>query len=641
MRSTAQLRARRAGPRPVLCVIEDEHRDLAVADAVAAGRFTHAGIECELGTEPDWIGAELPDDEEWRIEWSKFYYGLDLAHAFRVSGERRHLDAWERLVGSWIEQVPVGWDVADVAGRRLQNWIYAWQGFAAADAFDGLSGDLEPALRASIAAQARWVRDHLHDRRNHRTLELYALLVVALALPEADPDAELRDFAVAELRRNLLADFRPDGVHCEASTHYHMIALRSFVGTLANARRFGVPLPDDFAAHVGRACDFALHCVRPDGGIPALSDADGGRYDAMLALAADVLDRDDLRYVATGGRAGTPPRERHASFPDGGYFVQRSGWGAGATPARDERYLIFDCGPLGDGGHGHYDLLGVEIAAGGKPLIVDPGRFTYAEGEPNLRHWFKGTAAHSTVCVDGRDQTPYRRGRPQGAVAEGRFHGRLTAPGLDVLAGEASSPAYAAVHARTIAFVADAYWIVLDRLRSGDRHHYDLRLHLGPQAWGRTGVTRTAEQTTVRAPGLALVHAAGPEVAIEPGWVAPEYGVRHRAPVVSASVAGVADADFATLVVPLRDDRPAPALSVTTDGAWTVVTVDAADARDAIHLAAVPAPLALGPVRATAGAAWIRRAPDGRCLAAATCEPGAWTAWDPDRGLRHSEGGFA
>ena len=48
------------------------------------------------------------------------------------------------------------------------------------------------------------------------------------------------------------------------------------------------------------------------------------------------------------------------SFPDAGYHVQRDG----------DRYLIFDCGPLGDGGHGHYDLLSFEMAAGGRPEIA-------------------------------------------------------------------------------------------------------------------------------------------------------------------------------------------------------------------------------------------------------------------------------
>src|SRR6185312_9501162 len=105
-----------------------------------------------------------------------------------------------------------------------------------------------------------------------------------------------------------------------------------------------------------------------------------------------------------------------------------------------------------------------EIAAGGRPLVVDPGRFTYAESRPNLRRWFKGTAAHNTVCVDGLDQTPYRRGKPRGPVAEGRFLGRKSSPGLDLLRGRAHSPRYEAIHTRTIVFVAAEYWLVEDRM---------------------------------------------------------------------------------------------------------------------------------------------------------------------------------
>ena len=70
-------------PRPVLCVTEHEHRSRAVADGVRAGRFTVAGETRVLGPDPDWLGARLPADEEWRIEWVKFAWGLDLAHAAR------------------------------------------------------------------------------------------------------------------------------------------------------------------------------------------------------------------------------------------------------------------------------------------------------------------------------------------------------------------------------------------------------------------------------------------------------------------------------------------------------------------------------------------------------------------------------
>jgi uncharacterized heparinase superfamily protein len=497
-------------PRRVLCVTAHEHRDRARAEAVAAGRFTFAGETRVLGTEPDWLGADLPADEEWRIEWVKFGYGLDLAAAGLGA-------AWERLVGSWIRTVPPDHDRSEVTARRILNWIYAWQEL---EPPPGLSG----ALLHSIGEQAAHVRANLTPERNHRTLELYALLIVALALPQLDAGGELLDFAVAELDRNLATDFRPDGVHREASTHYHMIALRSFVGARANARRFGVELPAAFDRRLSRACDFALHCRRPDGEIPMLSDSDGGDYAELLRLAGDVLDRDDLRECRAG----------QADFPAGGYFVQRAG----------DRFLIFDCGPLGDGGHGHYDLLAFEAFAGGRPLVVDPGRFTYSEQPPNLRRWFRGTAAHNTVCVDRLDQTPYTRGRPDGPMAEGRFLGRRATHGLDVLAGEAHSPCYDAVHRRRIALVRGRYWVVEDRLRGARPHRYDLRFHLGQEAEGRTAIT---DDGLVTAPGVAMTILGAEAVALEPGWIAPRYGHRVPAPVVSA-VAEEHEATFVTVL---------------------------------------------------------------------------------------------
>ena len=60
-----------------------------------------------LGLEPDWLDADLPEDEEWRIDWVKFYYGLDLADAYRATGDAALPRAWERLVASFIDpQVP-------------------------------------------------------------------------------------------------------------------------------------------------------------------------------------------------------------------------------------------------------------------------------------------------------------------------------------------------------------------------------------------------------------------------------------------------------------------------------------------------------------------------------------------------------
>lgn len=614
-------------PRRVICVIEHRHRDRGVADAACDGRFTLAGVTCELGPEPDWLGADLPSDEEWRIEWTKFYFGLDLAHAFRATGDRCYAVAWERLVGSYIRTVPIGVDSSDVAARRVQNWIYAWVAFGDA----GFTPAFHDELLAAVREHAEYIRDNLTAERNHRTLELYALIVVALALPTVDRDGALLRLGMREIHANLVADVRPDGVHREHSTDYHLIALRSFLGARANLQLFGHALPDDYDAHLSRACDFAMHCHRPDGIIPATSDSDNGDYADVLELGAQVLGRRDLQYVARRGGGGSAPTRRLMSFPDGGYWTQRSGWGTTEAYA-DERFLIFDCGPVGDGGHGHYDALSFEAMGKGHPLVVDPGRYTYEEATPNMRHWFKGTAAHNTVAVDGLDQIPYRRGKPRaGTQSTARLVERLSAPGLDILSGQVRSVAYEAVHDRQIVFVADSYWLILDSLTGDEPHRYDLRYHLAASAAGAVRVESTEHGWLVRAPGAALVVVGAIEPRIEPGWVAPSYGTKYPAPVVSVCVDGVPSTRFVTLVTPDRDTDVAPRVAHDWhDGGWTTV-VAVGDTRDTIEWHRDEAPVGIGDVRGSGRAAWSR-VRDEHVVAASVAGTQRWRAWSPTTG---------
>jgi len=549
--------------RGVFCIVENAYRDVSIADEVCQGIFTFAGQTLKLGTKPNWLTTVLPEDDEWRIEWYKFYYGLDLAHAFAVTGKTKYRQAWKQLVQSWIEQAPVGCDSSDIAARRIQNWIYAWTAFSREQEF---GADFENQIIERLAAEIRHLRRNLTAERNHRTLEIYALFIAALALPELDHD-DLLEFAVAELHRNLLTDVRPDGVHREQSTHYHVTALRSFLGARENASRFGLVFPAGYDERLERACEFLLHIQRPDGLIPALSDADTGSYSDLLELAASIFKRVDFLV----------PETTCASFPDGGYYVQRSGWDV------DAKYLVFDCGPIGDGGHGHYDLLNIEVAANGRPLIVDPGRFTYAESE--WRRRFKGTAAHNTVCVDDLDQVEYRRGKPKGPLAQGRLLERFTAPDLDMLCGEVRSPAYEAIHTRRIFFVAGEYWLIVDSLRGNVPHKYDLRFHLTSEALNHctrvVGGIRTPDMVLQGRncrggppwpPASEPPRVSDERVATEGhpyishGWISPRYGIKQSAPVVSFVSSGEANADFYTLIAPREFGAPLPQFQVLSGG---------------------------------------------------------------------------
>jgi hypothetical protein len=329
-----------------------------------------------------------------------------------------------------------------------------------------------------------------------------------------------------------------------------------------NANRFGLEFPVGYDERLEAACEFLLHVQRPDGLIPALSDADIGNYSDLLELAAVIFNRPDFLYAATAGLGGNPPRATCPNFPDGGYYIQRSGWGDKGTSFRDEKYLVFDCGPIGAGGHGHYDLLNIEVAANGRPLIIDPGRFTYAEDEAQWRRRFKGTAAHNTVCVDELDQIPYHRGKPKGPLAQGRLLERTTAPDFDVLCGEAHSPAYEAIHTRRIFFIAGEYWLVVDSLRGRVPHTFDLRFHLTSAAWNRCARIAGPHNSGIRTPELVLLFEPHSELVLRQGWVSPLYGIKEVAPVVSVVSQGEAGTDFFTLIVPRKLDAPLPRFTV-------------------------------------------------------------------------------
>lgn len=618
-------------PRPLFCIIAGAHCDLQAAEESCAGRFTEIGQTLQLGLPPDWLGAELPEDPEWRIAWHKFYFGLDLAFAFERTGDVRYPKTWIDLVLSFIDQVPADAETdCHVVSRRVLNWLYTWDRLAAIEGFPEPSGSDADRIFHSLETQTRFIADHLTAERNHRTIELTAVLHAVLAFPGMDPDDRLLSLAVEQLDENLRQDILSDGVHVERSSHYHMMCVRNFLAVRANTARYGVSLPDGFDRRLEGACTFALHCHRPDGTIPAISDSDSGSYLELLSLAGDLFDRDDLRFGGSEGSQGRPP-ESHQNFPTGGYFVQRSGWGKPGSIDRSARYLIWDCGPVGPGGHGHYDALHFELSAHNRPLIADPGRYTYSEAgseaKPNWRRWFKSTAAHNTVCVDGLDQTPYRcwdNPLLQEPEACAELIGRWSAPRLDVMGGTVQSPCYPARHSRWILFVDADYWLVSDHLESSQSHTYDLYFHLTPAAEGKVEISPLDDAWVVKSPGLLLAATGSREVKLIEGWIAPKYGVKERAPIVRIRSKGPL-ANFHTLIVPLAPGSETlqltrfEALSEKRRKDVSISWLLASGAcRDRLSWYEGPEPLRSGESEVPPRAEWTRLGPTGDVLAGET-----------------------
>jgi hypothetical protein len=201
-------------------------------------------------------------------------------------------------------------------------------------------------------------------------------------------------------------------------------------------------------------------------------------------------------------------------------------------------------------------------------MLVDPGAYC-STSESVWRDFFRGTAAHSTVMINGRDQIepsgPFSgRGRLSVHVREWRSNDEC-----DFI--DASHSAYPGLrHRRRVMFVKPTYWVIVDDLeftksvkRGSDPLSIDLNFQFAPlsvslvrERWAQA-VTPAGNTCWVGsfspAPMKAQVKIG--ELAPIRGWVSADYGQRTAAPLLIFSANALLPWRSITLVIPERGDR--------------------------------------------------------------------------------------
>ncbi|MGB7181604.1 MAG: alginate lyase family protein [Burkholderiaceae bacterium] len=506
---------------------------------ILENKFSFNGETYCLGPEINWL-KNPSEDIEWLILLHKFYAAPGLIRQWLTSENDKYLNIFLDLVTTWIKQVPDNFIATDVTARRVQNWAYAWNLIDRADRISALPEEFVNGFKHSIQNQVNAIITNMAPSRNHRTLELYSVFLSSLAFPDLAQAPDWRRLATEQMVLNIRSDLQADGVHCEQSTDYHHLALRSYLLFYQLAKLNEISIPQDISTLLCRALDFSMHIHRPDGLIPAISDSDSAEYIELLSWGAELFSRTDYAYVASAGIQGQAPFKSNVKFSDSGYVVMRSNW-SNSESFDQARYLVLDAGPVGQGNHGHMDALSIEIAAYGRSLIVDPGRYTYNEkGIVDWRSEFRSTRAHNTVTVDDRNQAIYRRKRPGSKFKIVAPHPKTSIVRDDLdsepsfVQGHVVSPNYAPQHHRFVCFVRQCYWLIIDRLMSDDmsEHDYKLRYQLTPTAINKIQTKKTPNNAQVSIPGLEL-WVAGQEnmqFHIEDSWVSVDYGVKQPAP---------------------------------------------------------------------------------------------------------------
>jgi len=290
------------------------------------------------------------------------------------------------LLDRWIAENPCmqgnGWESYPVS-LRIVNWI-KW-------ALAGI--DFKEKWLRSLAIQTRWLERRLewHILGNHLFANAKALLFAGLFFEGPEAERWLNR-GLSILKTELGEQILADGGHFELSPMYHAIILEDVFDLINISRAFPGNVSPDQVQHwrdlASRMCHWIACMTHPDGEIAFFNDAAFGIAPEPFAIEAY---RKRLDLAPTKEASGVVTR------------LEASGY---IRIAKDDAVVLIDVAAVGPDhlpGHGHADSLSFEFSLGTSRIVVNGGTSCYGDGPQ--RQIERGTAAHSTVEVDGKNSS--------------------------------------------------------------------------------------------------------------------------------------------------------------------------------------------------------------------------------------------
>lgn len=413
-------------------------------DLLQSDRITLLGQERTLH---EWRSTEPPQLWRYHLHYWDWAWSLAL-HSDRAEAQ----GVFARLLTTWRAQTRFGhWDEWSpyVVALRAWSWCGQYDAMVRGTKFD-------EEFLALLRLHQRYLRTHLEldVGGNHLLKDIKALVGLAVFFGD---QAQLRR-ALARLEREVRWQVLPDGGHFERAPAYHCQVL----GDLTDVQELlGDSAPPWLVDATRRMRVWLGLVLLPDGTVPLLNDGFPVAHELVSALEPGPPAGQGLTVLAQSGLA----------------VARRGDW-----------FLLADVGdPCPDElpAHAHADTLGFLLYENAERVVGEVFTSTY---QPVARRAAeRGTAAHSTVQVDGEDSTEVwgafraaRRARAR--VLEEKDEGetsvlRASHDGYCRLPG---SP----VHIRTWRLNADGLSI-LDDVRGSGRHRIQLRLYVPPSLQSR------------------------------------------------------------------------------------------------------------------------------------------------------------
>jgi hypothetical protein len=532
-----------------------------------------------------WVDIDIRDGftvggVKWVWEMNRHHHLVTLSKAFFLTGNEQYTAEVCAQLSGWMETNPpyfgVNWTSSLELAIRLINWCWVLAFIRHSTHLDqGLFRDITNSVNEHLKFIKKY-RSAFSSANNHLIGEAAGLAIAGQFFSWIPRSTYYRNLGYTILEKEVASQIYPDGVPMEQSIHYltFILDLNLFSWQLAELNQLQVP--DVWYQRFRAACNFLHHGMDENGNLPDIGDSDDAMLvplnhaenekdpSSFLVSAAVILKDSSFKTSTTGwdgknqwilGRDGQEPYNslptksstlQSSRFDQGGYCVMR-------TP---ETVIVFDCGPLGylsTAAHGHADALHLSISREGIPLLIDSGTYAYQEGG-RWRDYFRSTAAHNTIVIDGDNQSEILGTFLWGRKANTQLLKWDSQAEFDIAIGEHDGYSRVGIiHRRAVVFLKPNWLFVSDWIIGGGDHSVDQLWHLSPHS----EVELRQDQAIIKTQGIIVsIHTEessgmlanvikGSNEPIQ-GWISKGYGHKEPSPVISFAARMMLPKNFIT-----------------------------------------------------------------------------------------------
>jgi heparinase II/III-like protein len=512
-------------------------------------------------------------------ELNRHQHLVTLAKAYRLTGEERYAQELSRQWYHWRERNPypmgINWASSLEVAFRSLSWLWVWHLLADCSVLpQQFPADLQDALALNGRHIERFLSTYFSPN-THLLGEGVGLFFIGLLCPGLAAAPRLQDWGWKIILREAQRQVRQDGTHFEQSMYYHTYALDFLLHSRILAELNHVPIPQDFDHTIEKMLE-VTSAFADAGHLPQFGDDDGGRFfDPTrnrqkhlfdpLTIGAVLYNRSDFKAESNHlteellwllGKKGVRQfRELPARKPAGASFaLESSGIYVMRSSGLATYQLVIDGGPQGAGrsGHGHADALSVQLSGNGKPLLIDPGTFTYVESACQ-RDWFRGTAAHNTVRVDDASQAEPAGPFEWNGRANATVDSWITGKTFDFFVGShtgnsrRNSPVR---HRRFVFHLKSRFWVIRDVLDGTGLHGLETSWHFASGSLHDIPAGTLFVSDDLAPLALLFTANCSCKKEISRDWYSPVYGCKEQAPTFRLTTRTSLPAEFTTMLIP-------------------------------------------------------------------------------------------